>query len=614
MRFSLSALRQKHRRCDALVGAYGRLDEAGKGGGLICVELVSVSFENFKSFKDRVDLDLKRINYLIGANGAGKSNVFAGMLLISNTFRGNGELKPGDYFDRITDRFAKFSFKAELSKDERQELVKRMRDYQDSRVDFSTNRIFQFLKCDMEFKPDQTNLRIQMSDDSGTLRVVQESSSANRAAELRVFDISNASLESMHNPNLSERTVHGMRNIDLINIFDASVSNAIMSMFNLRLITEHRRFGKSMTSQEDNNVLSDGRNLPSRLGTMRNKRSKMEEFEKTVKGLSSGEIIQVNTSLTGQNVSIELQELGRANPTLHDEISIGQHQQLILPDIIKECEEKIIMVEEPELHLHAGAQKKLLALVREIKDKQLIIATHSPIFVNSSDAESTFLVAKYNGKSEIVPIRESDLGQIRTCMGLTQADVLGSEYLCCVEGKSENIIMPALARKLGYNTSLAPWTLDIKGQGNTKYLGPLVRHLAMSGMGFFVLLDENRDAHKHVNRLLKDGTISEGQYHFLDRNVEDLFSSDMLLKHTRRLAKEKGVTIDLSLEDLDEGRKDASVIDVLEKGWQKRFGEPYPKTDLATCLACDSADVPPEAKKIILKIMDAVGATPAKLL
>jgi len=48
-----------------------------------------VSFENFRSFKDRTSIkELSKVNIFIGPNGAGKSNILLGLKYLQMLLRG----------------------------------------------------------------------------------------------------------------------------------------------------------------------------------------------------------------------------------------------------------------------------------------------------------------------------------------------------------------------------------------------------------------------------------------------------------------------------------------------------------------------------------------------
>lgn len=65
----------------------------------------------------------------------------------------------------------------------------------------------------------------------------------------------------------------------------------------------------------------------------------------------------------------------------------------IIAHLLDQNIEKTLIIDEPELSLHPEAQRRLFTILKErSKDKQIIIATHSPYFV---DAESFYSIRKF---------------------------------------------------------------------------------------------------------------------------------------------------------------------------------------------------------------------------
>ena len=444
--------------------------------------------------------------------------------------------------------------------------------------------------------------------------MVQDLSSVNGVQQFGKWDISSVDLESLHSLNLNMQQFGDMNAREFLNEFDPDVAKGILDLFfSIILVSGHREFQGSVSATEDAGVSPTGRNLPNQINTMYGDRPQGPMFESKISALSSGEILIVNIRMQGNNNVLELQELGRTSATADNEISSGHRQSLILQHFWHRCKESIVLMEEPELHLHAAAQKKLLKVIRDSSEtNQLFIATHSPIFANVSDTESTFLLSKQDGGTTVVPIRPSNVNLIKTSMGISQADVFGSDYLCCVEGKSEDIAIPALARRLGYETALPPWTLDMEGCGNVAHLGPLIRYFKMSGKRIFVLLDKDGGARRHVDSLKKT-VLSEDQCHFLEGNFEDLFPSAMLVKYSRQLAQELGGEFGLSAEDLDKGREHRSATDLLKEAWKEHAPGDYPKVSLAERLASLAPDeIPDKVAEVVHKVMKGLGVEPAE--
>src|SRR5690606_2546978 len=81
----------------------------------------------------------------------------------------------------------------------------------------------------------------------------------------------------------------------------------------------------------------------------------------------------------------------------------------------------ILAVEEPEAHLHPGAVHQLSRILNEIAvTDQVIVTTHSPIFVNRASARGNILVEQ----NRAAPA--SSLEQVRASLGVELPDNLAS--------------------------------------------------------------------------------------------------------------------------------------------------------------------------------------------
>lgn len=100
----------------------------------------------------------------------------------------------------------------------------------------------------------------------------------------------------------------------------------------------------------------------------------------------------------------------------------------------KESEKSLtLMVEEPEAHLHSGAIKQIKQIFYEISEQnQIIITTHSPLFVNRQNIGANIIVTNNNAKQ----VRE--MSEIRDSLGVAITDnLINSEIALIVEGKTD---------------------------------------------------------------------------------------------------------------------------------------------------------------------------------
>lgn len=93
----------------------------------------------------------------------------------------------------------------------------------------------------------------------------------------------------------------------------------------------------------------------------------------------------------------------------------------------------IFAIEEPEAHLHPDSVHKLKEVLEEISDPyQVILTTHSPIFVDRTHLEKNILVTK----SEIKTV--TDVSEIRKELGIRVSDNLKSAtFVILTEGEED---------------------------------------------------------------------------------------------------------------------------------------------------------------------------------
>lgn len=109
----------------------------------------------------------------------------------------------------------------------------------------------------------------------------------------------------------------------------------------------------------------------------------------------------------------------------------------------------IVAIDEPETSLHIGSQKKLFRLLKELSNKhQVIITTHSVVFIDKAHDENIFLVKRDRlGRTNyhLKEHKNENWKSLREILGTTISDsLLLGEYNIVVEGRTEQFLFPTM--------------------------------------------------------------------------------------------------------------------------------------------------------------------------
>ncbi|MFH1219033.1 MAG: AAA family ATPase [Candidatus Eisenbacteria bacterium] len=97
----------------------------------------------------------------------------------------------------------------------------------------------------------------------------------------------------------------------------------------------------------------------------------------------------------------------------------------------------IFAVEEPEVHLHPGAQRDLDVAFRDLADlgHAVIFTTHSPVFASSAPLRDVVLVVRPDARAEVRQVPRIDARQIAAELGVEASDrLVGKNHVILVEG------------------------------------------------------------------------------------------------------------------------------------------------------------------------------------
>lgn len=209
-------------------------------------------------------------------------------------------------------------------------------------------------------------------------------------------------------------------------------------------------------------LIADGSNLKSFLRTIRDSDYKrkgifasiLSEFTRiTNKTLNLDLRADAQTTPSGVSETLHLLVRDRYYPEGYDleESGDGLQELLILIAVITSAPRgALVAIEEPELHLHADAQRRLWSLLQSrSRDLQFIVATHSPIFIDAAEEGGLYKVERTRGFTSVTPTPRQDTAELLWNLGMRWSDYLTTPGFVFVEGKTDAELFGAWAHQSG---------------------------------------------------------------------------------------------------------------------------------------------------------------------
>ena len=116
----------------------------------------------------------------------------------------------------------------------------------------------------------------------------------------------------------------------------------------------------------------------------------------------------------------------------------------------------LLLIEEPEAHLHPQLQLRLMEFLEKKTagnaPVQVIISTHSPNLSSKSDIQNLILMAKGSAfplASNYTKLTAGDYRFLRRFLDTTKANLFFARGVVVVEGDAENLLLPTFAKLLG---------------------------------------------------------------------------------------------------------------------------------------------------------------------
>lgn len=242
----------------------------------------------------------------------------------------------------------------------------------------------------------------------------------------------------------------------------------------------------------------------------------------------------------------------------------------IVDALYDSTENNVILIDEPEISLHPDLQRKLFKLLVEYsKDKQIIVSTHSPYFVDWSLFSYKSKIIRLKKEKDTIKLYElsdntkngiskilSDYQKPHTLSLNANEIFFLNDNVILTEGQDDVLCYKELFKKYNYSSPASFFGWGAGGAPQMGYILSILKDLGYDNV--FVILDN--DQSQIICNLEKEYP----KYRFFAIDADDV-------RDKKRDKKIDGIINNIKKIELDENIKN-KIIDTIESKYKNKLG------------------------------------------
>lgn len=466
-------------------------------------ELRICNYKNF--FRAKIDIT-QNINTIIGENGTGKTNLFYALrILLDNNFRPYFNNDSFSYelnqiqgnwiiisctFEEIDDEYntlvlnpdedrkATYSFIFRPKKEIRMKLFEYSEKIKNEIVDEEKEKIVDELKKYIEKIDIKNDYEMTRTIDS-IFNFLDEKEYKTIVGDFENFVFPDSDIQD-------DKKNIGNRSNDVNDIINVTYIPAIRDVNNE--LTHDNNFFIKMVKEISNEIKEEKWDeIFEKFNDINSELNNIDEFNNFIKEIenvisdtvgniyNSNVAFDINMPATTENIIKYFSLKGRNDEKSFNlsNNSLGENNVVYLALKLKESQMErghtkkilnIILIEEPEAHLHKHLQQSLFEGIKNNKNYQIFLSTHSVHISESTDIQSAIVLGKNEKSTEIyIPsngLDEKKIRKITRYLDVTRVPILFAKNIILVEGEAELILIPEML-KLKYGIDLNKYGISI---------------------------------------------------------------------------------------------------------------------------------------------------------